>query len=71
MTSCGSRTPTSIISAGSLAAKRKIPIGAGTLPTHGPMFVAWLIAVVVLVGALNFLPALVLGPIVEYLMLGI
>ena len=56
--------------AGSLAAKRKIPIGAGTLPTHGPMFVAWLIAVVILVGALSFLPALALGPIVEHLMLG-
>jgi len=56
--------------AGSLAAKRRTPAGAGTLPTHGLMFVGWLIAVVVLVGALNFLPALVLGPIVEHLMLG-
>jgi K+-transporting ATPase ATPase A chain len=56
--------------AGSLAAKKKVPASAGTLPTHGPMFVAWLIAVVVLVGALNFLPALVLGPIVEHLMQG-
>jgi K+-transporting ATPase ATPase A chain len=56
--------------AGSLAAKKRSPAGAGTLPTHGPMFVGWLIAVVILVGALNFLPALVLGPIVEHLMLG-
>jgi K+-transporting ATPase ATPase A chain len=56
--------------AGSLAAKKKSPAGAGTLPTHGPMFIGWLIAVVILVGALNFLPALVLGPIVEHLMLG-
>jgi len=56
--------------AGSLAAKKKSPAGAGTLPTHGPMFIAWLFAVVILVGALNFLPALVLGPIVERLMLG-
>jgi len=56
--------------AGALAAKKKVPAGAGTLPTHSPLFVAWLIAVVILVGALNFLPALALGPIVEHLMLG-
>ena len=53
--------------AGSLAGKKKVPTGAGTLPTHTPLFVAWLIAVVILVGALNFLPALALGPIVEHL----
>jgi K+-transporting ATPase ATPase A chain len=53
--------------AGSLAAKKKVPAGAGTLPSHTPLFVAWLIAVVILVGALNFLPALALGPIVEHL----
>jgi K+-transporting ATPase ATPase A chain len=53
--------------AGSLAAKKKVPAGAGTLPTHTPLFVVWLIAVVLLVGALNFLPALALGPIVEHL----
>jgi len=57
--------------AGSLAAKKKVAAGAGTLPTHSPLFVAWLIAVVILVGALNFLPALALGPIVEHLMLGV
>ena len=56
--------------AGSLARKNKVPAGAGTLPTHTPLFIAWLIAVVVIVGALSFLPALALGPIVEHLMLG-
>jgi K+-transporting ATPase ATPase A chain len=53
--------------AGSLAGKKKVPAGAGTLPTHTPLFIAWLIAVVVIVGALSFLPALALGPIVEQL----
>jgi len=56
--------------AGSLARKNKVPAGAGTLPTHTPLFIAWLIAVVIIVGALSFLPALALGPIVEHLMLG-
>jgi K+-transporting ATPase ATPase A chain len=56
--------------AGSLAAKKKIPVGAGTLPTHTPLFVAWLIGVILIVGALSFLPALSLGPVVEQLMLG-
>lgn len=55
--------------AGSLAHKKKTPTGAGTLPTHTPLFVGWLIAIVLLVGALNFLPALALGPIVEHLMM--
>jgi K+-transporting ATPase ATPase A chain len=55
--------------AGSLAAKKKVPAGAGTLPTHTPQFIGWLIAVIVIVGALSFLPALALGPIVEHLML--
>jgi potassium-transporting ATPase potassium-binding subunit len=54
---------------GSLAAKKKVPAGAGTLPTHTPLFIAWLIGVVVIVGALGFLPALALGPIVEHLMI--
>jgi K+-transporting ATPase ATPase A chain len=57
--------------AGSLVQKKKIPAGAGTLPTHTPLFVGWVIAVVILVGALNFLPALALGPIVEHLMMGV
>jgi K+-transporting ATPase ATPase A chain len=55
--------------AGSLVQKKKTPESAGTLPTHTPLFIAWLIAVVILVGALNFFPALALGPIVEHLML--
>jgi potassium-transporting ATPase potassium-binding subunit len=55
---------------GSLALKKKVPMaGAGTLPTHTPLFIAWLIAVVIIVGALGFLPALALGPIVEHLMI--
>jgi len=54
--------------AGSLARKKFIPPGDGTLPTHTPLFVAWLIAIVLLVGALNFFPALALGPIVEQFM---
>ena len=55
--------------AGSLAAKKRIPTGNGTLPTHGPLFVALLIGVVLLVGLLNYVPSLALGPIVEQLML--
>jgi K+-transporting ATPase ATPase A chain len=55
--------------AGSLAAKKKVPTSAGTLPTHTPLFISWLIAVIVIVGALSFLPALALGPIVEHLMI--
>ncbi len=54
--------------AGSLAAKKSAPASAGTLPTHTPLFIAWLVAVVVIVGALSFLPALALGPIVEQLL---
>jgi K+-transporting ATPase ATPase A chain len=53
--------------AGSLARKKFVPPGDGTLPTHTPLFVFWLIAVILVVGALNFLPALALGPIVEHL----
>jgi len=55
--------------AGSLAAKKLVPPGAGTLPTHTPLFVGWLSATVVVVGALTFIPALALGPIVEHLVL--
>jgi K+-transporting ATPase ATPase A chain len=54
--------------AGSLAAKRHVPASAGTLPTHTPLFVVLLACVVIVVGALTFLPALALGPIAEYLM---
>ena len=53
--------------AGSLAAKKRAPEGAGTLPTHTPLFVTMLIGVVVIVGALTFVPALALGPVVEHL----
>jgi len=55
--------------AGSLARKKLVPAGAGTLPTHTPLFVGWLTATVVVVGALTFIPALALGPIVEHLLL--
>jgi K+-transporting ATPase ATPase A chain len=53
--------------AGSLAGKKFIPTGPGTLPTHTPLFVVLLAGVVLLVGALTFLPALALGPIVEFM----
>lgn len=53
--------------AGSLAAKRHAAAGPGTLETHTPLFVSFLVATIVLVGALTFLPALALGPIVEHL----
>jgi K+-transporting ATPase ATPase A chain len=55
--------------AGSLAAKQRLQVTAGTMPTHGPMFVSLLIGVVVLVGVLNYVPALALGPVVEHLQL--
>ena len=55
--------------AGSLARKKIVPSGPGTLPTHTPLFVGLLIGVVLLVGALTFVPALALGPIVEHLTL--
>jgi K+-transporting ATPase ATPase A chain len=55
--------------AGSLAQKKKVPVTIGTLPTHNPLFIFWLIAIVIIVGALSFLPALSLGPIVEQLMM--
>ena len=54
--------------AGSLAAKRHVPPSAGTLPTHTPLFVTLLACIVIVVGALTFLPALALGPIAEFLM---
>jgi K+-transporting ATPase ATPase A chain len=53
--------------AGSLAAKKHVPAGAGSLPTHTPLFVVLLIGTVLVVGALTFFPALALGPIVEHL----
>jgi K+-transporting ATPase ATPase A chain len=53
--------------AGSLARKKIIPTGPGTLPTHTPLFVLLLIGTVIVVGALTFIPALALGPVVEHL----
>ncbi|MEK7945820.1 potassium-transporting ATPase subunit KdpA [Pigmentiphaga sp. YJ18] len=53
--------------AGSLAAKRRIPAGPGTMPTTGPLFVALLIGAVLMVGALTYIPALALGPVAEHL----
>ena len=55
--------------AGALAAKKRIPVTDGSLPTHGPLFVLLLIGTVLLVGLLNYVPALALGPVVEHLML--
>ncbi len=55
--------------AGALAAKKRLPVTSGTMPTHGPLFVVLLIGTVLLVGLLNYVPALALGPVVEHLML--
>jgi K+-transporting ATPase ATPase A chain len=55
--------------AGSLASKKFVPTSAGTLPTHGPLFVGLLVATVIVVGALTFFPALSLGPIVEHFLM--
>ena len=55
--------------AGSLARKKRLPVTAGTMPTHGPLFVTLLIGTVLLVGLLNYVPSLALGPVVEHLML--
>jgi potassium-transporting ATPase potassium-binding subunit len=58
-----------LAAAGSLAAKKQVPVSAGTFPTHGPLFVALLVGVVVIVGALTFFPALSLGPVVEHFLM--
>jgi K+-transporting ATPase ATPase A chain len=55
--------------AGSLAAKKRIAVTGGTMPTHGTLFVVLLIGTVLLVGLLNYVPALALGPVVEHLTL--
>ncbi|HRE15442.1 MAG TPA: potassium-transporting ATPase subunit KdpA [Rhodocyclaceae bacterium] len=55
--------------AGALAAKKRLAVTGGTLPTHGPLFVTLLIGAVLLVGLLNYVPGLALGPVVEHLML--
>jgi K+-transporting ATPase ATPase A chain len=56
--------------AGSLSIKNKVPSSGGTLPTHTPLFIGWLIGVIIIIGALSYLPALALGPIVQQLLLG-
>jgi K+-transporting ATPase ATPase A chain len=58
-----------LAAAGSLAGKKKVPYTAGTLPTHGPLFVGLLVGTVIIVGALTFFPALSLGPIVEHFLM--
>ncbi|MBJ7309653.1 potassium-transporting ATPase subunit KdpA [Rugamonas sp. CCM 8940] len=55
--------------AGSLAGKKRLEANSGTMPTHGPMFIGLLIGVVALVGVLNYVPAVALGPVVEHLQL--
>lgn len=55
--------------AGALVEKKKVPTGAGTLPTTSGLFIGWLVLIVIIVGALNFLPALAVGPIIEHLQL--
>jgi len=55
--------------AGSLARKKLVPAGAGTLPTHTPLFIGFLVGTVLVLGALTFVPALALGPVVEHLQL--
>jgi K+-transporting ATPase ATPase A chain len=55
--------------AGSLAKKKIVPAGLGTLPTHSPLFILMLISVTLILGALTFFPALAIGPIIEHLLL--
>jgi K+-transporting ATPase ATPase A chain len=55
--------------AGSLAEKKRVPVTEGTMPTHGPLFVALLIGSILLIGVLTYVPALALGPVVEHFML--
>ncbi len=58
-----------LAAAGSLARKKRVPVSAGTFPTHGALFVGWLVAVILIVGALTFFPALSLGPVVEHFLM--
>jgi K+-transporting ATPase ATPase A chain len=55
--------------AGSLAAKKRVPITDGTMPTHGPLFVTLLLGSILLIGVLTYVPALALGPVVEHFLL--
>jgi potassium-transporting ATPase potassium-binding subunit len=58
-----------LAAAGSLAAKKRVPVTSGTLPTHGMLFVGLLVGTIVIVGALTFFPALSLSPIVEHFLM--
>jgi K+-transporting ATPase ATPase A chain len=58
-----------LAAAGSLAKKKMVPVSVGTFPTHGGLFVAWLVGVILIVGALTFFPALCLGPVVEHFLM--
>ena len=62
---CAEASPSLARSIRSLAAKKTVPASAGTFPTHGPVFVVLLVASILVVGALTFLPVLALGPIAE------
>ena len=59
-----------LAAAGSLAAKKRVPVTSGTFPTHGPLFIGLLVGTVIIVGALTFFPALSLSPIVEHFLMG-
>jgi K+-transporting ATPase ATPase A chain len=54
---------------GSLAAKKRVPVTEGTMPTHGPLFIVLLIGTILLIGVLNYVPALALGPVAEHFLL--
>jgi K+-transporting ATPase ATPase A chain len=58
-----------LAAAGSLARKKMVPVSVGTFPTHGSLFVVWLVGVILIVGALTFFPALCLGPVVEHFLM--
>lgn len=55
--------------AGSLARKRRVPVSAGTFPTDGPLFVGLLVGIILILGGLQFFPALALGPILEHVLM--
>jgi potassium-transporting ATPase potassium-binding subunit len=55
--------------AGALAAKKRVPVTEGTMPTHGPLFVTLLLGSILLIGVLTYVPALALGPVVEHFLL--
>jgi potassium-transporting ATPase potassium-binding subunit len=57
--------------AGALAAKKRVPVTEGTMPTHGPLFVTLLLGSILLIGVLTYVPALALGPVVEHFMLAV